>query len=301
MNGIISPADNKTLGLIAGNGNFPLAFIEEAKRQGFKVVVAAHIGETDPSISTMAASIVWVYLGQVDKIVKFFRSNGVKTAAFLGGIKRVGVVDAIPLLNRFWSEKKRPLALDWRALRIIKRIKSLHDDSLLRGVASEFEDAGIKIISASLVLQKWLIPSGLLVSYSPISVSDRNDLLIGWDAAEALGLLDIGQTVVVSRGVVIALEAVEGTDSAIKRAGLLSSGAGGVVVKLSKPQQDLRLDLPSIGVATLNMMSAAKLNTLLVRANTTLIFEPHQVVQAAQSFGINILAVESREDLQRLC
>lgn len=287
----------KPLGLIAGNGSFPLAFVAEAKRQGFRCVVAAHSGETDPSVVSACEVGTWVRLGEINKIIKFFRRHGVTKATFLGGIRRVRLFEALPFWGRFAGRSGRPLALDWRGVKVLRRARSALDDRLLREVVAEFQSCGIEIFSSTAVLGNWVAPAGVIVQGGDLSEEQRKDMLLGWDAATSLGALDIGQTVVVSRGMVVALEGIDGTDATILRGGTLTRGSGGVVVKLVKPQQDSRLDLPAIGAKTIESMAAAGLSVLLIRAEFTLLFEPEAVIAAARAANVTIVAVSSRDEV----
>lgn len=287
MNGITDTLSSP-VGLIAGNGVFPLEFAESARAKGLKVVAVGHLGETFPSLSEMVDKCIWVKVGELGKIIKYFKKSGVKQVAFAGGIKRVRLLGGVKL--------------DFRALKIARHIRSLRDDSLLRAVAGEIESSGLEVISASVLLEKSVPAAGLLTKRD-LSVSERKDAVLGWEVAKTLGALDTGQTAIVLDGLILALETVEGTDATIKRAGeLMRQGKkqGAVVVKVSKPQQDLRIDLPAVGENTMHEMKTAGCSALIIEAQKTLLLNPTEVCGLANKFGIAIIAVDGAEGLRSL-
>jgi UDP-2,3-diacylglucosamine hydrolase len=286
-------SDNHTLhspiGLVAGNGSFPLEFLKNAKARGLDVVVVAHVGETDRQVEGLAWHCAWIRVGQVGKLLRTFKRKGVRQAAFVGGIRRARLFGSF-----------RP---DLRALSIIARLGSVKDDKLLRAVAAEIEKDGIEVFSASVLLERSVPCVGTLTRRA-LSEAERSGAAVGWEASKGVGALDIGQTVVVCQGVVVAVEAVEGTDAAIARGGDLAGRRSGrpekgslVVVKLAKPQQDLRLDLPAVGVGTISAMKIAGASALVLEAGKAVILNPQEVIEAADMEGIAIEAVNSREDL----
>ncbi|HEY8212202.1 MAG TPA: UDP-2,3-diacylglucosamine diphosphatase LpxI, partial [Myxococcaceae bacterium] len=240
------------IGLVAGSGLLPLLVAQGAARRGLQVVAAGHLGETDPSLEGAVARMTWVRLGQVDRIVRFLRSEGAQAAVLAGGIGRVRAFTAA-----------RP---DLGALRIIARLRSFRDDHLLRAVAEYFRQKGLEVVSPTEYLEDAMAPEGVLCG-APLTPEQVKDATLGWEVAELLGKADVGQTVVVKGGHVLALEAIEGTDEAIRRAGALAgrrSGAGGVVVKRCKPGQDRRFDLPAVGPDTVRVMAEAGMQALVV-------------------------------------
>lgn len=263
------------VGLIAGNGSFPLEFAKNAKEQGLDVVAVAHIGETDPVLEKLVSKCLWIKVGQLGKTIRFLKKGKVKQVAFVGGIKRV---------NLFGGVK-----LDLRGTLLLTRLRSVKDDALLRGVAGEIESSGIEVISANSLLKESVPKMGVLTKRA-LSDKERKDADIGWEAAKGLGALDIGQTVIVSEGVVVAVEAIEGTDATILRAGNLSKS--GVVVKVPKPQQDLRMDVPAVGVTTIDNMKAAGLTALVLESGKAWLNDPQEIVAAADSAGIAIEAFD---------
>lgn len=265
------------IGLVAGSGLLPLEFAKNAKSRGLDVVVLAHVGETDSSIEQYAKACTWIRVGQLGKILDVLGRSGVKQVAFAGGISRVRLF--------------RDVRLDWRGAALLAKLGSFKDDVVLRGIARELESSGMAVISATALLDK-SVPSAGRLTRAGLSVQQVKNALIGWEAAERIGSLDIGQTVVVNQGVVVAVEAVEGTDATILRAGELSGG-GAVVVKVCKPQQDTRLDLPTIGLQTITCMQQAKAGALVLQAHRAIVLEPQLLAQAANSAGIAIEVFES--------
>lgn len=265
----------KKLGLIAGNGKFPLMCAEGARRAGFAVVAVAHHGETLQEIQDIVDDVTWVYVGQLGKIIRTFQRAGVTEAVMAGGIKKV------KLFGQF-----RP---DLRGARFLARIKSREDDALLRGVAEELESEGIKILESTLCLPQMIPGSGVLTQRVP-DKRQWEDIRMGFRVAKEIGRLGIGQTVVVKNKVVVAVEAVEGTDAAVQRGGSLAK-SGCVVVKVSKPEQDLRFDVPAIGVDTINNLSEVGGAALAVEAGKTILLEKELLIKAADSFGIAVVAL----------
>ena len=269
------------IGLVAGNGRFPMEFAEKARAQGLSVVVLALKGEADPRLEQLAQKLVWIGVGQLGKLVRTLQTSGVKQVAFLGGVTRVNFVDGF--------------RIDWRGLKMLSRMRSFNDDSMLRSIIAEVESSGVQVIAPCVLLQDSVPRPGLLTG-KPLSGDALTEAHIGWDAARALGTLDIGQSVIVRNKTVIAVEAVEGTDATIKRAGDVRGGRG-VLVKLAKPIQDLRVDLPAIGVTTLEGMRESNLGTLVIEAGKCLIHDPQAVLEKALAYGITIVAAERKEDL----
>lgn len=270
---------SEKIGLIAGKGQFPLLVAQAARQQGLTVVAVAHRGETDPALETLADECHWVYVGQLGKTIRTLKQAGVRQAVMAGGISR-------PRLFREF----RP---DWRAFTLIRRVGPGHDDRLLRAVAQEFEGEGIAIVSPVLYLKELLAPAGPLSRRRPTSM-ELKDIDYGFRLAKAVGRLDLGQCVVVRRQVVTALEAVEGTDETIRRGGRLA-GRGAVVVKVVKPGQDLRFDLPAVGPDTIRAMQEVAAAVLAVEAGKTLMFDREEMLALADRAGIAVWGVESPE------
>jgi DUF1009 family protein len=265
----------KRIGLIAGNGKFPLIFAEEAKRQGYSVVAVAHREETDASLEQRVDQFSWIYVGQLGKIIRTFQKAGITEAVMAGGIRKVR------LLGNF-----RP---DLRGARFLTRIKSREDDALLRGIADELASDGIRIIDSTFCLSGIIPREGVLTRNAP-SVAQWDDIRTGIRLAKEIGRLGIGQTVVVKNQVIIAVEAVEGTDAAIQRGGQLAK-SGCVVVKVSKPHQDLRFDVPAVGVDTINSLRQVGGAVLAIEADKTILIDKEDLLRAADDCGIAVVAV----------
>jgi UDP-2,3-diacylglucosamine hydrolase len=263
---------SEKIGLIAGKGQFPLLFARAARSQGAEIIAAAHRGETDPALSELVQEFHWVYVGQLGRIIRLFKEAGVSRAVMAGGISR----------GRLFRDF-RP---DLRALAVVRRAGAGRDDRLLQAVAAELEQEGIRIAPSTLFLEDLLAPAGKLGRRSP-SREEFLDIDFGLQVAKEIGRLDIGQTVVVRRQVVVALEAVEGTDECIRRGGDLA-GPGTVVVKVSKPGQDLRFDVPAVGPDTIRAMADAKAAVLAVEAGKTLTFDRAEMLAAASQARIAI-------------
>jgi DUF1009 family protein len=269
------------LGLVAGNGRFPLEFAEKARALGLSLAVVALKNEADPQIANMASTCEWISIGQLGKLIKILRRAGVKQVAFLGGVKRVDFVGGF--------------RIDWVGLRMLSRIRSFNDDSLLRGIIREIESGGMRVIAPHVLLHE-SVPKRGLITPRALTAAEIADAQLGWEAARAIGSLDIGQSVIVRNKTVIAVEAVEGTAEAIRRAGTVR-GPSGVVVKLAKSHQDLRVDLPAVGIQTLEQMHASNLSTLVIEAGKCLMLDPQALLERAVQLGIAIIAAERLEDL----
>jgi DUF1009 family protein len=271
------------IGLVAGGGSFPSEFVRRAKERGLEVVVVAHQGESDPTLDSIAPGTLWIKVGQLGKMISHLKAKRVSQVAFAGGISR------IRLFQNVW--------LDFRGAALIARLGSVKDDIVLRGVAAELEREGMEVFSATELLDK-STPAAGCFGRRALSRVEAAEAVLGWEAAEAIGRLDIGQTVVVTKGVISAVEAVEGTDAAIIRAGQLAGG-GSVVVKLPKPQQDLRLDLPAVGPKTIEMLVKVEATALVLKSSGAVILQPLEVQSLANANQIAIEVFDSIDDLKR--
>ncbi len=268
------PEKNKVVGIIAGGGQFPLLVAEAAKKQGYHVVAVAHIGDTESSLSEKVDEIVWIKLGQLGQLIKALKKRGVGKAFMAGTITKKRMFEGV-----------RP---DLKGLAIISKLAVFHDDDILRAVAKELAGQGIEIVSSTKHLPELAAPSGCLTRRR-LTRSEEEDVDFGWKVAKELGRLDIGQCVVVRKKVVLALEAIDGTDETILRGGRLAR-EGSVVVKVSKPDQDLRFDVPCVGLETLKVMSQVNASVLAVEAGKTLIFDRSDIVEYANKNGISIIS-----------
>ena len=267
--------DGERIGLIAGNGRFPIIFADNARKLGYHVSAVAHEGETEPELASHVDRIHWIKIGQLSKLIKAFKEDGVHQAVMLGGIKKTHVFTTV-----------RP---DFRTLAMATRLALWKDDDILREFAKELEREGIAICESTFGLEGILVEEGSLTSRTPTE-KEWEDIRYGWEVAHDIGRLDIGQCVVIKDRVVVAVEAVEGTDGAIKRGGELAK-EGAVVVKRSKPQQDLRFDLPAVGPRTIEVMASVKASVLAVEAGRTVLLDREIMLEQARSARIAIVGI----------
>lgn len=269
---------NKTdkIGIIAGGGQFPLLFAKAAHSQGLKVYAAAHQGETDETLEDHVERLQWVKLGQLGKIIDFFKLEGVRKAVFIGSITKINIF--------------RDVRPDLKGLGLWNKINIKQDDAILRAVADRLEKDGIEVVASTGYVPELLFPKGILTRKKPTK-DQMSDIVFGWEIARSLGNLDIGQCVVVRNKTVLAVEAIEGTDATILRGGALGKEKA-VVVKLRKPNQDLRFDLPAIGMKTIDTMKEVHASVLAVEAEYALFFDRESVIQAANNAGIVIVGIE---------
>lgn len=265
------------IGLIAGNGRFPIIFADNARKMGLQVSAVACEGETEPELEQHVDRIHWVKLGQLNKLIKAFKSDGISRAVMLGGVKKTYVYANV-----------RP---DFRTLALAAKLALWKDDDILRELAAELEREGIMICESTFGLEGILVEEGVLTSRQP-SKKEWNDIRYGWEIAKEIGRLDIGQCVVIRDRVVVAVEAVEGTDGAISRGGELAK-EGAVVVKRCKPQQDLRFDLPAIGPRTIEVMASVKASVLAVEAARTVILDRELLLNNAEASRIAVLGIKN--------
>jgi len=268
---------NKTdkIGIIAGGGQFPLLFAKAAQNQGLEVYAAAHKGETDEALTDHVERLQWVKLGQLGKIIDFFKQEGVKKTVFVGSITKTNIF--------------RDVRPDLKGLGLWNKIGIKQDDAILRAVADSLEKDGIEVVASTGYVPELLFPKGIL-SRKKLSKDQKADITFGWEIARSLGTLDIGQCVVVRNQTVLAVEAIEGTDAAIRRGGTLGKEKA-IVVKLRKPNQDLRFDLPAIGEKTIESMKEVNAAVLAVEAGYALFFDKEAVIRAAEAAGIIIVGV----------
>ena len=268
------------LGLIAGNGRFPLIFTEAAQAEGVEIVAVAHEGETPAAIATLVPTVTWIHVGELGKMIDTFHQAGISQAVMAGGISKAGA------LAHFQP--------DARGLAFISRLSSLKDDVILRGIAQELEREGIVVVESTRFLSALLPQDGTLTTTAP-DAQQWEDIRLGVAAAKALGRWDIGQSVVVKRGTVLAVEGIEGTNETIRRGGTLGGG-GTVVVKVSKPQQDLRFDIPAVGPETIAVMQEVKAAVLAVETGKTLMLDKPLLVQMADAAAIAVVALSAVDE-----
>jgi len=269
------PQEKEVLGLIAGGGVFPLMVADAAKDKGLRVVAVAHEGETDPLLVEKVDEMAWIKLGQLGHLIKVFKKAGVTKTVMAGTINK-----------KKMFENVRP---DLRGLTLISKLAIFHDDDILRAVAGELQREGIHIVSSAEHLPELLAPRGNLTRKKP-NQSEREDVEFGWKIAKELGRLDIGQCVVVRKKTVLAMEAIEGTNETILRGGKLAKEKA-VVVKVSKPNQDLRFDVPAVGPDTIQVMAQVNASVLAIEAGKTLLFDKPAMISYADRSGIVIVSL----------
>jgi len=260
------------LGIIAGNGAFPILVAQAARRRQIEVIAVAHLNETERALEPLCSRITWIKVGELERMIQTFKNAGVTRAAMAGGISRARLKDSF--------------APDRRALAMLARVGKFSDDVVLRGVAAELEADGIEVIDPIYLLEHALADQGTMAGPQPTAVQ-LDDLKLAFSVTRSLGPFDIGQAVAVRDGVVAAVEAVEGTDAAIRRAASLC-GRGLVVVKAAKPGQDLRFDRPAIGPNTIELLAEVGAAVLGIEAGCTMILERERTVGLAESQAITV-------------
>jgi DUF1009 family protein len=266
------PEEIENVGLIAGGGQFPLLVADAGRKKGHRIVAIAHHGETDRTLADTVDKIVWVSLGQLGRLIKALKKNNVRKAIMAGTISK----------GRMFGKIKP----DLKGLALMSKIAIFHDDGILRTFTGALEKEGIEIISSISFMPELLAPPGCLTKTKPTKM-EKEDIEFGWQVAKELGRLDIGQCVVVRRKTVLALEAMEGTDETILRGGRLAREKA-VIIKVSKPGQDLRFDIPSVGLKTVQVMAKVKASVLAVEAGKTLMFDRAVTIEYADRKGISI-------------
>jgi DUF1009 family protein len=280
------------LGLIAGNGRFPFLLLDAARAHGTEVVVAAIKEETDPEIDARAAAdagvrVHWLSLGELSRLIETFKREGVHKAVMAGQVKHKQIFSSI-----------RP---DWRLAKLLLSLRTRNTDMLLGAVAKVLGDEGIELIPSTEYLEPLLATPGVLTARGP-NDQEQRDIEYGREVARGLAAFDLGQTVVIAAQACVAVEAMEGTDATIERAGALMRSLGEpastldrslTVVKVAKPKQDLRFDVPVIGIRTIEAMKAAGATCLALEAHRTLIFDREGVRAQADAAGIALIALEN--------
>jgi DUF1009 family protein len=269
-------------GLIAGNGKFPFLVVEGARRAGVSLAVAAIREETDPEIERAAAdaggSLTWVGIGQLGRMIRFFKREGVEQAMMAGQVKHVQIFSgALP---------------DVRMLKVLLRLPRRNTDALIGAVAAELAAEGVELIDSTYFLQDHLPAEGVLTRRAPTE-RERGDIEYGLEVAHEIARLDLGQTIVVRARACVAVEAMEGTDAVIRRAGELARGRL-TVVKIAKPNQDMRFDVPVVGLPTVERMIEAGATCLCITAAKTLMFDREKMIQLADRHRIAVVAVENK-------
>jgi len=278
---------NEKLGLIAGNGKFPFLVLDAARAQGYEVVVAAIKEETSPEIeSAGAVAVHWFSLGELSRLIETFQRAGVRRAVMAGQVKHKQIFSSI-----------RP---DWRLAKLLVSLTTRNTDSLIGAVAKVLADEGITLEKSTWLLEPLLVKPGVLTKRAPTEQEQKN-IAYGRAVAQSLAQHDIGQTVVIAESACVAVEAMEGTDATIERAGQIMRSLHGeastlsralTVVKIAKPNQDMRFDVPVIGVKTIEVMHAVGATCLAVDAGKCLLLDGDKTIDAANAAGIAIVAGE---------
>ncbi len=266
-------------GLIAGNGKFPFLVVEGARKSGVSLSVVAICEETDKSIEEVTESVVWVGIGQLGKMISFFKREGVSKAIMAGQVKHVQIFSgALP---------------DMRMVKLLWNLPQRNTDALIGGIADELAKEGIELVDSTYFNQDQLAPEGILTKRKP-DANELGNIEYGLKIANEIARLDLGQTIVIRAKACVAIEAMEGTDACIKRAGELAKGKL-TVVKVAKPNQDMRFDVPVVGVPTIQTMIQAGAACLCLTAGKTLIFDKEEMLALADTNKISIIAVNPKQ------
>jgi DUF1009 family protein len=262
------------LGIIAGNGVYPRLLADAARRAGVKrIVAAAFTDETDDRIASKVDEVNWMRVGQLGKLIACFRDAGVANAIMAGQIAPKNLFELRP---------------DWKTLLLLARLKRRNAESIFAAIGDELARAGITLLPATSFLEHCLAPSGLIAGRK-LSRREEDDVAFGFEIAREVSRLDIGQTVIVKNGTILAVEGFEGTNETIKRGGALG-GKNAIMVKVAKPSQDMRFDVPVIGVATIAVATEAQLRVIAIEAGKTLLLEKEALVESAAASNISIVA-----------
>ena len=267
--------NTKGWGLIAGNGRFPFLVLEGARSQGIEMAVIALKEEASPELESSAKTLHWVSLGELSKTIELMHQEGVTKAVMAGQVKHNKIFSAI-----------RP---DWKLAKLLFTLPKKNTDALIGGVARVLQDEGIELVDSTLFLKPLLPEPGVLTSRAP-NEQESADIAYGQSVARQIAGMDIGQTVVISDQACVAVEAMEGTDETIARAARIAGGKPLVVVKVSKPGQDMRFDVPVVGLPTIEQMKSSRGTALAVDAGRTLLFDRPKLIELANAAGIAIQA-----------
>ncbi|TVQ98516.1 MAG: LpxI family protein [Desulfovibrionales bacterium] len=265
-----------TLAIIAGGGRLPCLVLDGARAMGWRVVGVGFVGETEPELAEKMDAWKWLHLGQLGKLIAFCKQQGVSRIVMAGKVHKARAVDFRP---------------DWRAAKLLWKIRNTQDDVLLRAITQELESEGLAVGAAQDFLPHLKTPEGALTRRKP-TTDEQKDIDFGWPLAQKMGALDVGQCIVVRKRSTVAVEALEGTDATILRAGELV-GPGCVVIKVFKPMQDIRLDLPAIGPQTIRTMIRAQASCLAVEAGRSLFLDLKESLELADSAQISIVGIGS--------
>ncbi len=270
------------IGLLAGAGRFPIVFAEKARQLGIPVVCVGVRHSASPELAGLAHRFYWTGVAQLGRVIRCFKREGVQRAVMAGKITK----SVIHTPWRLWH-----LLPDWRMIRFwySRSRKDNRDDSLLLGLIEEFARDGIHFESALNLCPELLVKTGILTRRQPTG-GETQDIDFGWELAKEMGRLDVGQSVAIKERAVLAVEAIEGTDRAIARAGELCRSGGFTVVKVAKPQQDMRFDVPTIGCSTIETLHQAGARVLAIEAGKTILLDENETLALADKYGITIVA-----------
>jgi len=264
----------ETLGIIAGNGVYPRLLADGARRAGVKkIVAAAFTDETDPALEQHVELLEWMRVGQLGRLLKFFRGQNIHHAIMAGQIAPKNLFDLRP---------------DLKALILLGKLKERNAESVFAAIAGELAKIDVDLLSATTFLEDSLAQPGLIAG-PKVSTRQEHDVELGWKAAKEIARLDIGQTIIIKNGTIVAVEALEGTNEAVKRGGTLAR-EGAAMVKVSKPNQDMRFDVPVIGVETVRVAAESGVRVIAVEAGKTLLLERDAVIALANSSKISVVA-----------
>jgi Uncharacterized protein conserved in bacteria len=262
------------LGIIAGNGVYPRLLADGARKTGVKkIIAAAFTNETDPVLAQHVDLIEWMRVGQLNRLLKFFNQNKVYHAIMAGQIAPKNLFDLRP---------------DWKALMLLGKLKQRNAETIFAAIADELANVEVDLLPATTFLEESLAPSGLIAG-PKLSRQEQDDVELGWKIAKEISRLDIGQLIIVKNGTVVAVEALEGTSETIKRGGALAR-EGAVMVKVAKPNQDMRFDVPVIGLETIRIAAEAKLRVIAIESAKTLLLERDAIIDLANRANISIVA-----------
>ena len=262
------------LGIIAGNGVYPRLVANSARKAGVKkIIAAAFTAETDPALAEYVDLTEWMRVGQLSRLLKFFRERNIRRVIMAGQIGPKNLFDLRP---------------DWKALLVLAKLKQRNAESIFAAIADELAKIDVDLLPATTFLEEFLAPAGLIAG-PKLTQREEEDVTLGWKIAKEIARLDIGQTVIVKNGTVVAVEALEGTNETIKRGGNFAR-KGAVMVKVAKPNQDMRFDVPVIGVETIQIAADAKLRAIAIETGKTLLLEKDAIIDLANCSKLSIVA-----------
>jgi DUF1009 family protein len=283
--GISEKIKDNVIGIIAGTGDLPGIIARDARDRGFKVITIALENLASPDLNKLSDEIKWINVGKLGELIDTLKEFDVKEAIMAGKVSKTLI----------YKSKVTP---DLRAVKLLFSLKDKSDDSILNAITKELEKEGIHIIDTPAFSPNLLTPEGVLTEYPP-TMDEWKDVEFGWRIAKEIGRLDIGQTVVVKGQAVMAVEAIEGTDEAILRGGKLS-GEGAVVIKVSKPHQDMRLDVPVIGIDTIKSMVEVRARVIAVEAQRSMIINRERLIKEAEESGISVVGISHEKIVKKI-